>query len=147
MAAPQALPLARRASPPGTGNAMTSAALSPAQRTARRAAAASWVSLLVLAVLWEWQLAPLRAGGSWLVLKSVPLLLPLRGVLRGDVQAMQWAAMLSLLYIAEGSVRVFDAPPARTLAVIEMALGLLFFVAAIVYLRPFKQAARARTSK
>ena len=120
-------------------------ALSPAQRLAWRTAAASWVALLVLAVLWEWQLAPLRPGGSWLVLKGAPLLLPLRGVLRGDVKVMQWALLLVLAYIAEGSVRAFEAPPAGTLAVCEIALGLLFFAAAIVYLRPFKTAARART--
>ena len=121
--------------------------LSPAQRLAWRTAAASWVALLVLAVLWEWQLAPLRPGGSWLVLKGAPLLLPLRGVLRGDVKVMQWALLLVLAYIAEGSVRTFEAPPAGTLAVCEIALGLLFFAAAIVYLRPFKNAARMRISR
>jgi uncharacterized membrane protein len=126
---------------------MSAMALSPAQRAAWRAAAASWLALLVLTVFWEWLLAPLRPGGSWLVLKGVPLLLPLRGVLRGDLKAMQWALLLVLLYIAEGSVRVADAPPAGTLAMIEIALGLLFFAAAIVYLRPFKKAARARTPK
>jgi len=123
---------------------MSPPSLTPAQRTAWRVAAASWLALLALVVLWEWQLAPLRPGGSWLLLKALPLLLPLRGVLRGDAKAMQWATLLVLLYIAEGSVRVYDAPPVRVLAAIEMAIGLTFFVAAIVYLRPFKQAARAR---
>ena len=37
-----------------------------------------------------------------------------------------------------------DAPPAGALAAVEIALGLTFFVAAIVYLRPFKKAAQAR---
>lgn len=123
---------------------MNARALSPVQRAAWQAAAASWLALLLLTVLWEWQLAPLRPGGSWLALKAVPLLLPLAGVLRGDVRTMQWALLLVLLYIAEGSVRVVDAPPAGTMAMIEIALGLLFFAAAIVYLRPFKKAARAR---
>jgi uncharacterized membrane protein len=126
---------------------MTAPALSPAQRAAWRVAAASWLALIALAVLWEWLLAPLRPGGSWLVLKGAPLLLPLRGVLRGDVKIMQWALLLVLAYIAEGSVRAFEAPPAGTLAVGEIALGLLFFAATIVYLRPFKKAARARTSR
>jgi uncharacterized membrane protein len=78
------------------------------------------------------------------VLKAVPLLLPLRGVARGDVKSMQWALLLVLLYVAEGSLRLADAPPAGMLATIELAFGLLFFIAAIVYLRPFKQAARGR---
>lgn len=123
---------------------MIAPALSPRQRVAWKVAAASWLALLALTVLWEWLLAPLRPGGSWLVLKGVPLLLPLRGVLRGDVKVMQWALLLVLLYVAEGSVRAVDAPPAGALALIETALGLAFFAAAIVYLRPFKQAARAR---
>jgi len=123
---------------------MNPPALTAAQQAARRAAAVTWVALLLLAVLWEWLLAPLRPGGSWLLLKAVPLLLPLAGVLRGDVKIMQWALLLVLLYIAEGSVRAADPPPAGTLAMIEIALGLVFFIAAIVYLRPFKKAARAR---
>ena len=126
---------------------MNAVALSPAQRAARRVAAASWLALIALAVLWEWLLAPLRPGGSWLVLKAVPLLLPLRGVLRGDLKVMQWALLLVLPYVAEGSVRATDAPPAGTMALIETAIGLAFFAAAIVYLRPFKKAARARTRK
>ncbi len=58
---------------------------------------------------------------------------------------MQWALLLVLLYAAEGAVRVADAPPAAVLAAIELALALAFFAAAIVYLRPFKKAARARS--
>lgn len=123
---------------------MSGPAPTTAQRIARRVAAATWLALLVLAILWEWLLAPLRPGGSWLVLKAVLLLLPLRGVLRGDVRTMQWALLLVLVYIAEGGVRAVDPPPAGTLAMIEAALGVAFFAAAIVYLRPFKKAARAR---
>ena len=123
---------------------MSVPALSPAQRAAWRLAAGGWLALIFLTVLWEWWLAPLRPGGSWLVLKAAPLLLPLRGVLRGDVKAMQWALLLVLPYIAEGSVRALDPPPVGALAMAEIALGLAFFAAAIVYLRPFKKAARMR---
>ena len=126
---------------------MSAHTLFPAQRAALRVAAASWLALIALAVSWEWLLAPLRPGGSWLVLKALPLLLPLAGVLRGDVKVMQWALLLVLVYIAEGSVRAVDAPPAGAMAMVEIALGLAFFAAAIVYLRPFKKAARARTRK
>lgn len=126
---------------------MNRARLTPTQQAAQRTAAAAWLALLLLTVLWEWQLAPLRPGGSWLVLKGLPLLLPLRGVLRGDVKPMQWATLLVLLYIAEGSVRVFESFPVRALAMLETAIGLIFFVAAIIYLRPFKQAAQARTTR
>ena len=121
---------------------MNTVTLSPAQRRAWKTAAASWLALIALAVLWEWQLAPLRAGGSWLVLKAVPLLLPSRGVWRGDPYALQWALLLAPFYFCEGVVRTFDAAPVARLAWIELALALVFFVAAIIYLRPFKRAAR-----
>jgi uncharacterized membrane protein len=111
---------------------------------ARHIAIALWMALIVLCVAWEWQLAPLRPGGSWLILKAAPLLLPLRGLLTGDARSFQWALLLVLLYLAEGSVRVFDPAPQATLAWIELVLGAGFFVAAVAYLRPFKRAARAR---
>ena len=118
--------------------------LSPAQRAAWRLAAGGWLALIVLTVLWEWWLAPLRPGGSWLALKALPLALALRGLLRADAYTMQWALMLSLLYVLEGAVRIFDAAPVNVLAAIEIALAVLFFIASIVYLRPLKRAARAR---
>lgn len=119
------------------------AALTPAQQTSLRVAQASWLALLVLCVAWELWLAPIRPGGSWLVLKAVPLLLPLRGLLRADVKAFQWALMLVLLYLLEGSVRAFEPAPYGTLAWIELLLVAVFFVAGIVFVRPFKQAAKA----
>jgi uncharacterized membrane protein len=119
-------------------------ALTPAQRHAVRLARASWIALLALAVAWEWQLAPLRAGGSWLLLKAVPLALLARGVWRADLKAMQWALLAVPLYAAEGAVRAFEPGPAARLAALELLLAATFYAAAIVYLRPFKRAARRR---
>lgn len=118
--------------------------LTAAQRIAWRAGSAAWIALLALAVLWEWQLAPLRPGGSWLVLKALPMLLPLRGLLRADKDWFQWALLLVFLYLCEGLVRVFEPMPYAVLAGLEVLLALAFFVAAAVFLRPFKRAALAR---
>lgn len=114
------------------------------QRVAWHAAVAAWLALIALSLIWEIWLAPLRAGGSWLALKALPLAITLRGLLRADVKTMQWSLLLSLAYVLEGAVRVFEPRPVRVLASIELALALLFFVAAIAYLRPFKRAAQAR---
>ena len=51
-------------------------ALTLDQQRAWLAAVASWCALFVLLVAWEWFVAPIRPGGSWLVLKALPLLLP-----------------------------------------------------------------------
>lgn len=122
-------------------------AVTAAQRNARRLAIGAWFALAALCVLWELWLAPLRPGGSWLVLKVLPLLVPARGLVRGDVSAFQWATLIVLLYVAEATVRAFEPAPYSTLAWIEFALAAAFFAAAIVYLRPFKLAARRRRAE
>lgn len=106
---------------------------------------ASLLALILLCIAWEWFLAPLRPGGSWLVLKFLPLLLPLRGVLKRDRYTMQWSSMLILLFFTEGIVRgTSDRGLSAWLGWIEVALTLVFFTATILYLRPFKR--RARTA-
>jgi uncharacterized membrane protein len=119
--------------------------ITPRARTCHRGAVGSLLALIVLCVAWELLLAPLRPGGSWMVLKVLPLLLPLRGVLKRDVYTMQWASMLILIYFAEGVVRgASDSVPlSAMLGWIETALTCLFFLGTILYLRPYKQAAKA----
>jgi uncharacterized membrane protein len=93
-------------------------------------------ALIFLCLAWELWLAPLRPGGSWLVLKTLPLLLPLPGILRGRRYSCQWASMLILAYLAEGAVRAFgDSGRAATLASAEVILASIFFFSAICYAR------------
>ncbi|WP_207005310.1 DUF2069 domain-containing protein [Trinickia mobilis] len=107
-------------------------------------AALSLIALIALAVVWEGWLAPLRPGGSALVLKAVPLLLPLLGVLKRRVYTYQWASMLILLYFAEGIVRgMTDGGLSARLGWIEATLAVIFFICALGYVAPFKRAARA----
>jgi uncharacterized membrane protein len=118
--------------------------------TARQASAwrwsiAAWLALIALGLSWELMLAPLRPGGSWLALKVVPLLLPLPAMLRGSAYAMQVALFIVLLSVLEGSARMFEPAPVAWLAAMQCALAIGFFVAAIVYLRPMKIAAKRRT--
>jgi uncharacterized membrane protein len=119
--------------------------IAPHARFYHCGAVGSLLALIILCVAWELALAPLRPGGSWLVLKVVPLLFPLRGVLKRDVYTMQWASMLILIYFAEGIVRGCSdlLPLSAILGWVETALTCLFFASAILYLRPFKQAAKA----
>lgn len=80
-----------------------------------------------------------------LVWKAFPLLLAFFGVLHGRIYTYQWASMLILAYFAEGLVRAFSEPsPVRPLALAEVALSLIFFVAALVFVREHK---RARASE
>ncbi|MEC4721073.1 DUF2069 domain-containing protein [Noviherbaspirillum sp. CPCC 100848] len=106
-------------------------------------AAGSLVILILLCVAWELFLDPLRPGGSWMVLKVLPLLLPLLGVLKRNIYTMQWSSMLILLYLTEGIVRATsDKGLSATLGMIEIGLVSVFFVSTIMFLRPYKQAAK-----
>jgi uncharacterized membrane protein len=94
----------------------------------------SLIVLISLCITWETILAPLRPGGSWLMLKVLPLLLPLFGILRGKRYTFQWSSMLILVYFTEGVVRTWsDSPPSSWLASIEIALSCAFYFAAIFY--------------
>lgn len=112
---------------------------------AARVALASLVLLIALCVTWELWLAPLRPQGSWLVLKALPLVLALPGVARRDLYTLQWASMLVLCYLAEGTVRATsDRGASATLGAIETLLALVFFASCLTFVAPFKRAARVR---
>jgi uncharacterized membrane protein len=117
--------------------------LTPTQVRLHHTASASLVLLIVLCVLWELVLAPLRPGGSWIVLKALPLLAPLPGTLRRDVYTMQWASMMVLLYFTEGVVRAWsETGLSQWLAGGEILLSTIYFFCAIFFLRPHKQQAK-----
>jgi len=105
-------------------------------RAAWLAACSAWIALILLGLAWELHLAPLRPGGSWLVLKVVPLLFPLMGLLNGRRYTFKWSTLLVWAYMVEGALRAFSDPgPSARLAIVELALGIVFFAAAVAYLR------------
>jgi uncharacterized membrane protein len=89
-------------------------------------------------------LAPLRPGGSWMVLKVLPLLLPLRGVIKRDIYTLQWSSMLILIYLTEGLVRATSdrVSLSATLGWIEVTLVCVYFFSTVLFLKPYKKAAR-----
>ncbi len=100
------------------------------------ACVASLIALIVLGIVWEGMAAPLRSGGSWLILKVVPLLFPLFGLLRGKRYTFQWSAMFILFYFVEGVVRAWsDKGLSAVFALVEVVLTVIFFIAAILYAR------------
>lgn len=105
-------------------------------RAAWLGACASLVALIFLCVAWELFLAPLKPGGSWMVLKVLPLLFPLFGVLRGKRYTFQWTTLLIWLYFAEGIVRAYsDSGLSARLAGAEIALSLAYFASAVAFVR------------
>ena len=92
------------------------------------------IALILLCIAWESVLAPLKPDGSLLILKALPLLIPLFGILKGRRYTYQWAGMLVLFYFTEGVVRAWsDTGLSSQLALCEVVLSLLFFLCAIFY--------------
>jgi len=111
-------------------------ALPPFVSRTRALAVGSLLGLIVLSLLWELWLAPLRPGGSWLALKALPLTLPLAGLLKNRMYTYRWVSLMVWLYFTEGVVRAtsdrgFGAP----LAMIEVLLCLVLFSACAMHVR------------
>lgn len=109
----------------------------------RRAALLFYIGVIILTLAWEGWLLPARhTPALWLLIKTVPLLLPLAGMLRGHRLAYLWAMLLILLYFIEGVVLSvsrradpFALDSVLPFALLETALSVLFFTAAANYLR------------
>ncbi|HEY1057796.1 MAG TPA: DUF2069 domain-containing protein [Limnobacter sp.] len=106
-----------------------------------RTASGLLIALIALCVVWELFAAPLRPGGSWLVLKVLPLLLVLPGLLKQRVRTYQATSLLLWIYFAEGVVRATSDPawPSRSMAVLEVLLCLGLFASVSLYARTFKK--------
>ena len=103
---------------------------------------ASLIALVLLCVCWEAFLAPLRPGGSALMLKALPLLAPLFGLLHEHVRAFQWTSLLVLAYFCEGVVRAWsDAGRAQQLAFVEIVLSVMLFTSSLAYVSVRRRAA------
>lgn len=123
------------------------AAMAPAPAgvaRSRQLAVASLVALIALCLAWELWLAPLRPGGSWLVLKVLPLTIPLAGLLKNRMYTYRWLSLVIWLYFIEGVVRAWsDPPPGNRLALIQIALCLAAFAACVLHVRLRFRNARA----
>ena len=107
-------------------------------------AVTSLVILCAWLLAWEIVVAPLHPGGSLLALKALPLLLPLRGVIKRDLYTLQWSSMVILIYFVEGAVRAWSdrTELSRIMALGEVLLVCAYFMCALLYLRPYKKQAK-----
>ena len=107
-------------------------------------AVGSLLALMVLCVAWELWLAPVRPGGTLLFLKALPLAFAVIGLLKRRMYTYRWVSLLVWLYFTEGVVRGWSDPaPSRWLALIEVALCVLLFIACAAHVRLRQKAAKA----
>ena len=86
-------------------------------RATRAAAVGAVLGLIALGLAWELWLAP--TGSRWLVLKVLPLLLPLAGLMKHRLYTYRWVSLLVWLYFTEGIVRATGLPPGAPLGLTE----------------------------
>lgn len=102
----------------------------------------SLVLLTLLCVFWELKVVPVKtgsSGGSWMVLKCVPLLLLWHGFFHQRVKTYQLASLLVWVYFAEGVTRAWsERGLSAGLAGVEIVLSLALFVGVVLYSRSHK---------
>lgn len=117
---------------------------SPAAKHTRTLAVGSLLALIVLGLGWELWWAPLREGGSWWVIKVLPLTIPLAGLLKNRMYTYRWLSLLVWLYFTEGIVRATtESGLSGALAWGQVVLCVLLFVACALHVRLRLKAAAA----
>ena len=98
----------------------------------------SYLALLVLQPLWHALLPRPMGSGNWLLALAavIPLLLPLRGLLKGSLRSMTWAGYLVMLYLLIGITEAWSNPPQRIPALIQTILVFVFIAAVLIFSRP-----------
>ncbi len=109
-----------------------------------------WIALITLTVLWEGWLAPTPPPGFWLLVKSLPLLIPLFGMLHMKRTSFSVAGLIAMLYFTEGILISWGEyaagipnPVLLACSLAEIFLVLAFVFCVYVYLRNTKRQGKA----
>ncbi|HYP34452.1 MAG TPA: DUF2069 domain-containing protein [Burkholderiaceae bacterium] len=114
---------------------MVAAPMTPDRVTtlSRLAAVAAALALAALAVAWE--LVWARTGNGTLVVKALPFVAALPGLLKHRMYTYRWVSLLVWLYVAEAIVRIGDRWPSNACAWAELVLALVLFAACATQVR------------
>ncbi len=93
-----------------------------------------WLALIVWQTIWLLALPePLgKRSIEWTLLTVLPLLLPLRGLLRLEARGMIWGGYLALFAAMFGFMEAWAAPAQRPAASLQLLLCLAFLYALFV---------------
>lgn len=99
------------------------------------AALAGYFGLFFLQSAWHTVLFPAQALPKSLLLVFTvgPLLLPLRGFLRGNLKSCTWMSYLSLPYFMHGVIEAFVSAAERPYALLETVFSLLLCLGGGIY--------------
>ena len=99
-------------------------------------ALSGYVGLFGLIMLWNTLISPPEKLPVALVLIFTvsPLLLPLRGFIKGNLKSCSWMAYLSMPYFMHGSIEAY-ARTERLLPSLEVLFSLMLFLGATFFVR------------
>ena len=105
----------------------------------RRAVIGSYVCLVLLQPVWHFLLPPPMGARLWwlALLATLPLLLPLQGIVKGSLRSLTWGGYLVLLYFLIGVMEAWSNPPQRLPALLQTALVTIY----VATLLPYSKAA------
>lgn len=97
----------------------------------------SYLALIALQPTWHALLPEPAGNGNWILalVATAPLLLPLRGLLKGSLRSMTWAGYLVMLYLIIGIMEAWANPPQRLAALAQIVLVVIFVWSVLVFSR------------
>jgi uncharacterized membrane protein len=119
---------------------------SPTARHARQATIGLQCLLLLCIILWRLLTRPTAQGAVWAIVLCIPLLLPLRGLLRGERYTYAWATLCVIPYFIVGTTESIADPRGRGWAAACLTISLALFAALIVFIRTAKKPASAAST-
>lgn len=98
---------------------------------------AAYLALIILQPLWHALLPPPYGAGNWVLaaVATVPLLLPLKGLLGNSLRSMTWAGYLVMLYLVIGIMEAWSNSPQRIPALTQTALVIIFVGSVLAFSR------------
>ena len=102
----------------------------------QRLAQCGYFGLLLLVPLWHLYLSPPTLQISpWLITSIwlIPLLFPLKGIIKGNPYTYAWSGFIALIYIMHACVIIMSDQQERVLGIIELLFASLFLIGNIYF--------------
>ncbi len=92
----------------------------------------SYIFLIFITLIWE-LFFTLTGEPSWLVVKALILLLPLKKILHKNLYTLEWVNFIIILFFIEGVVRAWSDPlPSQLFALSEVVFTFIFFLTSLL---------------
>lgn len=97
----------------------------------------AYLGLILLQTVWHAALPAPHGAESWVLaaIATVPLLLPLKGLLGNSLRSMTWAGYLVMLYLVIGVMEAWSNPAQRIPALAQTALVVIFVASVLAFSR------------